>query len=84
MDVNNYLNEDDTAASQDLFASDYTSRQLAYTLADEISVRSDNAERVEFLNEYNAGPMLGWIRGAICRALASNGVTVQVINRRKS
>lgn len=84
MDVHEYLNARDTANSQDLFASDYSTRELAYVLADEISIRSNNAERVTFLEEYSSGPMLGWIRGSICRALDSKGVTVQTINRRKS
>ncbi|MER5501325.1 hypothetical protein ABT096_29550 [Streptomyces sp. NPDC002561] len=84
MDVHKYLDGRDTANSQDLFASGYTTRQLAYVLADEISIRSNNPERVTFLEEYNFGPMLGWIRGSICRALDEKGVTVQTINRRKS
>lgn len=84
LNVHDYLNADDTAASQDLFASQYTSRELAYVLADEISIMSDNPARVAFLEDYNAGPVLGWIRGAICRALADHAVTVQTINRRKS
>jgi hypothetical protein len=84
INVNDYLNAEDDAASQDLFASQYTSRELAYVLADEISLRSDNADRAAFLADYNAGPMLGWIRGSLTRALSAKGVTVQVINRRKS
>jgi hypothetical protein len=84
LNVHDYLNEQDTAISQDLIASGYTTRQLAYALADEISVRSACPARVTFLEEYHAGPMLGWVRGSICRALAAKGVTVQTINRRKS
>lgn len=84
LNVHDYLNADDTAVSQNLIASTYTTRTLAYVLADEISIRSNNPARVTFLEEYNDGPMLGWIRGSICRALAAKGVTVQTINRRKS
>lgn len=84
LNVNDYLTGDDTAISQDIFASQYTSRQLAFVLADEISIRSNHPARVQFLEEYNIGPMGGWIRGCICRALAERGVTVQTINRRKS
>jgi hypothetical protein len=84
LDVHDYLNEPDTAVSQDLFASPYTTRVLAYVLADEISIRADDPARVAFLDEYKAGPILGWVRGAICRALASKGVDVRTIDRRKS
>jgi hypothetical protein len=84
LNVHDYLNERDTTNSQDLFASAYTTRQLAHVLADEISIRSNHPARVTFLEEYNAGPMLGWVRGSICRALDAKGVTVRVINRRNS
>lgn len=84
MNVLDFLTADDNQVSQDLFDSQYTSRDLAYVLADQISIYADNAERVTFLDEYNSGPASGWIRGSICRALASEGVDVRTINRRKS
>jgi hypothetical protein len=84
LNVHDYLNEPDSMESQRLFASSYSTRTLAYVLADEVSIRSNHPARVAFLEEYSAGPMLGWIRGSICRALDAKGVTVETINHRKS
>jgi hypothetical protein len=84
MNSSDYITAQDTAVSQDLYADAfYTDRKLAYALADEISLRSDNSERVVMLSEFN-GPLSGWDRWTICRALAARGVTVQVLNRRCS
>jgi hypothetical protein len=84
MDSSDYITAPDTAASQELFAdSFYSDRKLAYALADEISIKSNNPERVAMLAEFN-GPLSGWDRWTICRALADRGVTVRVLNRRCS
>lgn len=82
MDVNDYNNAEDDAASQGLFDSQYTSRELAYVLADEISIMAGNGERVAFLDQYQGPGLGGWVRGNIVRALSAKGVTVQTINRR--
>lgn len=84
MNAAEFVTADDNQASQSLFDSQYTSRELAYVLADEISIYADNAARVTFLAEYHSGPASGWFRGTICRALAAEGVTPQVINRRRA
>ena len=84
MNSSDYITAPDTAISQDLHGdSFFTTRRLAYALADEISVRSNNPERVEMLAEFS-GPLSGWDRWTICRALADKGVTVSVLNRRCS
>lgn len=84
MNSSDYLTAQDTAVSQDLFAdSFFTTRKLAYALADEISIKSNNPERVAMLAEFNSS-LSGWDRWTICRALADRGVTVRVLNRRCS
>lgn len=84
MNSSDFIQAEDTAISQDLHAdSFFTTRRLAHALADEISIKSHNPERVAMLAEFN-GPLSGWDRWTICRALASKGVTVQVLNRRCS
>ena len=83
MDYHKYLDAWDTAVSQDLFASGYSTRDLAYVLADEISIYANNPERVAFLEEFNSN-LSAWVRGTICRALADKGITVREINFRRS
>lgn len=82
MNSSDYITAQDTAVSQDLHADTFfTTCKLAYALADEISIRSNHPERMEMLAEFN-GPLSGWNRWTICRALADKGVTVSVLNRR--
>ncbi|KUN37703.1 hypothetical protein AQJ30_15580 [Streptomyces longwoodensis] len=79
-----YLDLPDTEASDELFHSGWDSRTLAYALADEFSIYADNPKRLQFLAEFGSEDRGGWVRGNICRALAAKGVTLSVVNRRKS
>lgn len=78
-----YSNADDTMESTELIESRFTTRVLAYELANAISLRTDNPLRVVFLDEYESGPQSGWYRGSICRALATHGESVARMERRR-
>lgn len=82
--MTNFISGQDTENTQALYTSGYTNQQLAGELADQISLRTDDADRVDFLDEFNEAPDAGWMRADICRALDDHGVTPRAINRRKS
>lgn len=82
--ITEYLGLPDTETSDELFQSGWDSRTLAYVLADEFSIYADNPQRRQFLAEFLSENRGGWVRGNICRALALKGVTLSIVNRRKS
>ena len=77
--------QDDTV-SDEIFAGPYTTATLVYMLAGEVSVYTDNPQRLQLLSECPVNGNQEWslCRGDICRLLAARGVTLSVINRRKS
>ena len=76
----------DTAVSDEIFAGPYNTATLVHMLAGEVSVYSDNPQRLQLLSECPVAGNQEWslCRGDICRLLAARGVTLSVINRRKS
>lgn len=78
-----YNTRDFTANANALFDSDYSTTVLAHTLAEAISIRSNDPRRVAFLTEYGTGNS-PWVRGVICKALDDAGETVSRINRRRA
>ncbi|MEV6399974.1 hypothetical protein AB0M39_35170 [Streptomyces sp. NPDC051907] len=77
-----YWNRPDDALFEELFRSDWSTPTLAYMLASQLSPMSHDAKRCQFLAEYETEKI--WCRGDICRALLTEGVTLQVVNYRKS
>lgn len=82
--VREYENRPDDALFEELFSSSWSTPTLAYELAAQFSPNSHDPKRRQFLAEYDSEYRGGWVRGNICRALLTEGVTLATINFRKS
>ncbi|MEU1852903.1 hypothetical protein ABZ499_27465 [Streptomyces sp. NPDC019990] len=82
--IHQYWDREDDEIFQELFDGPWRTPTLAYELAATFSPNASNPKRLQFLAEYESDGWGGWVRGNICRALAAEGVTLHVINRRKS